>query len=500
VVAGLAFRRGAPPQASFIFKHALVQDAAYGTLLRGQRQKLHERVAHVLEEQWPETAETQPELLAHHCAQAGLAERAIAYYARAGERAVARSAMAEAVAQLRKGLELLASLPDGASRQRQELELQIALGRALIAAQGYGAPVVGETYARARTLCEQLDRPPEILPVLYGQYAFHISKGSLRQAREIAADVLQRGEDRADAAIMVLGHRINGSICFNLGEFLTSRVHLEQGLALYDPGHRPFYTSFQIQDPLVNLLGYYSIDLFCLGYFDQARLQCEAAVKEGHRVDHAFSLTAALSGACQADWGTRSREDLLARADALISVADEHGFPFHRAVGTIYRGWALAGNGQTEQGIALLEAGVAACRATGAVMDVPFYLTMLADAEGVAKELDGGLSHLAEAERLMDESRWAESELHRVRGELLLTGHDPAGAERSLCRALEIAQQQGAKSWELRAAISLARLWHEQGKHDTARDLLAPIFGWFSEGFDTPVLKEARALLDTLTS
>ena len=178
VVAGLAFRRGAPPQASFIFKHALVQDAAYGTLLRGKRQKLHGRVAHVLEEQWPETAETQPELLAHHCAQAGLVERAIAYYARAGQRAVARSAMAEAIAQLKKGLELLTSLPDGASRQRQELELQIALGRALIAAQGYAAPAVGETYARARAVCEQLDRPPEIVPVLYGQCAHTSVKDS----------------------------------------------------------------------------------------------------------------------------------------------------------------------------------------------------------------------------------------------------------------------------------------------------------------------------------
>ncbi len=188
----------------------------------------------------------------------------------------------------------------------------------------------------------------------------------------------------------------------------------------------------------------------------------------------------------------------MARADALIAVADEHGFPFHRAVGTAYRGWALAGSGQTGQGIALLEAGLAAYRATGAVADVPFYLILLADAEGMAKELDEGLGHLAEAERLMGEYRAAEAELHRVRGELLRAGHDPAGAERSLCRAIDIAQQQSAKFWELRAAISLARLWHEQGKRDAARDLLAPIYSWFTEGFDTPVMKEAKALLDTL--
>ena len=170
VAAGLAFRRGTPPQATFLFKHALVRDAAYGTLLRGKRQELHGRVAQVLEEQWPETADTQPELLAQHCAQAGLVEQAVAYYVRAGQRAVARSAMAEAIAQLKKGLELVTSLPDAAPSWRQELELQIALGRALIVTQGYAAAAVGETYARARALCERLDRPPEIVPVLYGQF------------------------------------------------------------------------------------------------------------------------------------------------------------------------------------------------------------------------------------------------------------------------------------------------------------------------------------------
>jgi class 3 adenylate cyclase/predicted ATPase len=500
VVAGLAFRRGTPPQAIFIFKHALVLDAAYGTLLRGKRQELHARVAHVLEEQWPETAETQPELLAHHCAQAGLAERAIAYYARAGQRAIARSAMAEAITQLKKALELLTSLPDGVARQQQELELHIALGRALIAAQGYAAPAAGETYARARALCEQLDRPPEIVPVLYGQCAQYISKGRLRRAREIAAELLQVGEEGGIVAITVLGHRLSGAACFNLGEFLTARTHVEQALALFDPGHRPFYVSFNIPDPLVNLLSYHSIDLFCLGYFDQARLECEAAVEEGHKTGHAFSLTAALSGACQADWGIRSRAELLARADTIIAVSDEHGFPFHRAMGTVYRGWALAGSGQTEQGIALLEAGVAAYRATGAVNEVPFFLILLADAKGVAKEPDEGLGHLAEAERLMEEIefRWAEAELHRVRGELLRASQDPAGAERCFRRAIHIAQQQSAKFWELRAATSLARLFCEQKKRDAARDLLGPIYGWFTEGFDTPVLNEAKASLDAL--
>jgi predicted ATPase len=501
VVAGLAFRRGAPPQATFLFKHALVQDAAYGTLLRGKRQELHRRVADALEKQWPETAETEPELLAQHCAQAGMMERAIAYYARAGQRAIARSAMAEAIAQLTKGLELLTSLPDSVSRQRQELELQIALGQGLATTQGNAAAKVGETYARARALCEQLGRPPEIVPVLYGQFVYHLQKGPLRLAREIAADLLQWGKDGADTAITAMGHRLSGSACFYLGEFVISRAHLEQALARFDPAHRPFYMSFHIlQDPLVPLLNYLSFDLICLGYLDQARTRIEVAVKEASKFGHAYGLAIALTRACWVDWATGSRDELLARADALVAVSDEHGFPYSHAAGTVFRGWALAGSGQTGERIALLRAGVAAFRATGAVTWVSFFLTLLAEAEGNTNELDQGLGHLAEAERLIAETegRWAEAELHRVRGELLCACHDPVGAERPFSQAIDIAQQQSAKFWELRAAISLARLWHERGKRDAARDLLAPSYGWFTEGFDTPVLKEAKTLLDEL--
>jgi predicted ATPase len=448
----------------------------------------------------PRRRRHNPSLLAHHCAQAGLVEQAIAYYARAGQRAITRSAMAEAIAQLTKGLELLTGLPDSASRQRQELELQIALGRALIVAQGFAAPAVGETYARARALCDRLDRPPEIVPVLYGQCVYHLIRGQLSPARKIAADLLQRGEDGADAAITVMGHRLSGVACFYLGELLASRAHLEQALARFDPARRAFYLSFTVQDPLVSLLNHLSWNLFCLGYLDQARSRSEAAVEEASKLRHAYSLAYALFGACFVDWATRSREELQARADALIAVSDEHGFPWYRSMGTLFRGWALAVSGQSAEGIALLRAGVAAFRATGAVTHLPYFLTLLADAEGMAKELGEGLGHLAEAERLVAETedRWAEAELYRVRGELLRPGHDPAGAERCFRQAIGIAQQQCAKFWELRAAISLARLWREQGKRDAARDLLAPIYGWFTEGFDTPVLKEAKALLDEI--
>ncbi|SUS05938.1 SAM domain (Sterile alpha motif) [uncultured Defluviicoccus sp.] len=500
VVAGLVFRQGAPPQATYLFKHALVQDAAYGTLLRGKRQELHRRVADLLEEKWSEIAEAQPELLAHHFVQAGLVEQAIDYYTRAGQRALARSAMAEATAQLKKGLELLTSLPDSASRQRRELELQIGLGRVLIGTRGFAAAEVGETYARARALCKQLSRPPQIVPVLYGQWVHHLLKGPLRVARELAADMLQLGEDTSNAAVTGVGHRLTGATCFQLGEFLASRAHLEEALAEYDPADRPFYMSLFPQDARVALLFYLSYDLFCLGHLNQARLRSEEAVDEARKLGHAFSLAQALNLSCTLDWPTRSSEELQARVDTLIAVSEEHGFPYFRARGTIWRGWALAESGQAAEGIAVLRAGVVEYQATGAVQYVPFFLTLLADAEGKAQQLEGGLGHLEEAERLVSETgdRWAEAELHRVRGELLRSNDDDTAAEHCFHDAIGIAQKQSAKLWELRAATSLARLWCDRGKRDAARNLLGPIYGWFTDGFDTSVLKEAEALLTEL--
>ena len=255
----------------------------------------------------------------------------------------------------------------------QTCALPISLGPALVAAQGYAAPAVGETYARARALCERLDRPREIVPVLHGQVIYHLVKGRLRLAREIAVDLLQRGEDGATEAITAMGHRLSGLVRFYLGEFVVSRAHLEQALARFDPAHRPFYMSFHNQDHLVTLLHSLSQDLFCLGYLDQARLRSEAAVKEAHKLGHAFSLAVALPGACWV-WAPRSREELLVRMDTLIAFTDEHGFPWHRAMGTVYRGWALAGSGQTEEGIALLRGGLAAFRATGSATEIPPFL------------------------------------------------------------------------------------------------------------------------------
>jgi class 3 adenylate cyclase/predicted ATPase len=500
VGAGLAFRQGMPPQATFLFKHALVQDAAYGTLLRGKRRDLHRCIVRVLEEQFPDTAEAQPEVLAYHCAHAGLIERAIGYYEQAAQRAIARSAMTEAVAQLNKGLELLTNLPDDAARQRQEFELLIALGKSLMVAKGYASPEVGQTYARAVAICERLGYSPKIsLPAVNGQWVYHIMKGELRPAKALATDIVRRGENDGDSAVTVLGHRSSGIACFHLGELSISRTHLEKAIATFDSVHRPFYTAVTLQDVYVTLHTYLSHSLFCLGCLDKSRSGSEKAIEDARQLNP-YSITHSLSQACFVDWATRSHGELQLRTDATIAVAAEQGFPFNLAVGTIFRGWARAMSGQSAEGVALLRDGLTAYRATGAAVFVPFFLTLLAEALGKTGHRDQGLQYLGEAGRLMAETeeRWADAELHRARGELLGAAQNPVAAEHCFGKALAIARQQGTKFWELRAAMSMARLWRDQGKRDEARELLAPVYGWFTEGFDTHDLREAKALLAEL--
>jgi predicted ATPase len=407
--------------------------------------------------------------------------------------------MAEASTQLKKGLALLTSLPDSVSRRRQELELQIALGRVLIATQGYAASAVGDAYARARALCEQLDRPSHIVPVIYGQGVHYLLRGPLHTAQEVAADLLQLGEATGNAALTNVGHGLSATTYFQLGEFQTSHSHSEKALAEFDPKDRPFYMSLAAQDRKVTHLAFLSCGLFCLGHFDQARLRSEAAIEEARTLDHPFSLAHALSMGWLVDWATRSREKLRERSDEVIAICEEHGFRYFQVWGICQRGWGLSDGGKTAEGLALLGDGVAQYRATGSLVFLPFALTLLADAEGKAGRRDQGLGHLVEAERLVVATgdRFAEAELHRIRGELLLATDDTA-AERCFHQAIGIAQRQDAKCWELRAVIALARLRSEQGKRDAARNLLEPIYKWFTEGLDTPLLKEAKALLAEL--
>jgi tetratricopeptide (TPR) repeat protein len=495
--AELIFGRGSPPDAEYTFKHALVQDAAYGTLLRDRRQQLHGRIAATLEQQFPEIAETQPEQLARHCAEARFVEKAVGYCLKAGQQAIARGTMTEAVAQLRKGLDILAGLPDGAARQQQELDLQIALGHALDTTKGLAAIEPGEAYARARRLCEQLDRPAQLGLVLYGQFLSRVVRGELEQADHHAEEMRHLGETRNDVMWKCFGSQISGTICFYLGKFTDVSAYLENALTLWDPVYRG--SAPTAEDPYVGAMFHLSRTLLCLGHLDQARLLRDEALAEAQRLSP-FMRAFVLRQAWYGDWaieGTKSAQTMLVSANEVVAVSSEQGFRDPLAIGNIMHGWCLASLGQATEGIPLLLEGLTTCRAAGRTLMIPFFLMTLAQASGMAAQPQEGLDQLAEAAKLVEttQERWAEAEIHRLRGTILLSMHEHAAAENSYRRALDVAQRQSAKFWELRAALDLARLWRDQGKRAEARGLLSPIYGWFTEGLDTRDLKNAKALL-----
>jgi predicted ATPase len=489
-----------PPDAVYSFKHALVQDAAHGSLLRSTRQRLHAQIAGALETHFPELTDTQPELFAQHYAEAGLLENSVAYWGKAGRRSTTRSAMAEAVAQFRKGLDQLALLPVSPEHQQQELEFHSAVGAALQAVKGLAAPEAGEAYARARILWEQLGSPSEFLRVPYGQSIYHMNRGELDLAQRLGEDLLRLSGQRNDPAGLVLGHLSFARTLMLSGRFASSRSHLGEVLALYDPiSHRSLVQQVLL-DPQVFSQASLGIVLFCLGYPDQALAQSNAAIVEARRVAHLPSLTVTLAWAALLLSLVGENAALGERVDQLVAVAAEQGLLLWRAHGTILCGCVKVKNGDVAEGISLLRDGSAAYRATGAETWMPSYIAFLARAYEIAGQMEDALTHLDDALQIVERTgeRWLEAELHRQRGQLLLQQGNPEAAEQLYRKALSIAREQEAKLWELRAAVSLARLRRDQDRHAEARDLLAPIYGWFTEGFDTPDLKDAKALLDEL--
>jgi class 3 adenylate cyclase/tetratricopeptide (TPR) repeat protein len=498
--AELVFRRGTPPDAEYTFKHALVQDAAYSTLLRSRRQQLHARIAATLEDRFPEIVAAQPALIAHHCEEAGLTEPAVAYWLAAGRQAWARSAVVEVVALLRRGLALIPALPDTDRRRETELDLQIALGQALITGRMRGAPGLAEVYSRAHELALAMNRPRELASILWGQCLNDFAQGDLPRAQRLAAGLRDLGEANADGPTQVLGWNAGGFAYVLVGAFTTGRAYLEKSLALYDPADRASYAELLPNDERVVLLGHLSMVLAFLGHLDQASRQGEAALEEARRLSHAPTLAIALTHAWLTGWLVRLEpRSLLRVADEHLALAIEHGLEHFRMWALIQRGWCLAGLGRADDGIPLVAAGL---RDLGYISFRPCSLTLLAHACRMAGRWRAALTHLAEARGLAEEREvgWWQAETLRLTGDVLLATSDAAAAEASYCAAMALAQEQSAKLWELGAAMSLARLWRDQGKRTEARDLLAPIYGWFTEGFDTPVLKEAKALLDALSS
>jgi predicted ATPase len=405
--------------------------------------------------------------------------------------------MAEAAAQFQKALDHLALLPDTVERQRQELELCSSLGAVLQAVKGFAAPETGYAYARARELWERLGSPSEFLQVPYGQSLHHAHRGELDLALCLDEDLLRQ---RNDAVGLVLGHNSFGRDLMFAGSFVSSRSHLEEALAFYDPiSHRSLVHQIGIH-PHLNSQALLGIVLFCLGFPDQALARSSAAVAEARRLVHPPSLAVNLATGIRLLSLVGDDATLDTRAHELIAVATEQGFPHWRAQGTIYRGWVKVKNGDVGEGISLLRSGTAGYRATGTEAWMPHFIGLLAGACEIAGQIEEALTLLDDTLQTVERTgeRWLVAELNRHKGQLLLRQGHPEAAEELYRNALSIAEDQGAKLWELRAAVSLARLRRDQGRRAEARNLLAPVYGWFTEGFDTPDLKDAKALLDVL--
>jgi class 3 adenylate cyclase/predicted ATPase len=502
VAAELLYQRGLPPQARYLFKHPLIQDTAYQSLLKSTRQRYHQRIAQVLEEQFPEIVKTQPELLAHHYTEAGLHDQAVSYWLQAGQLAIARSANLEAISHLTRGLEALKMLPDTPERAQQEIALQLALGSPLSMIKGQIAPEVEYTYARAYALCQEMGDSPQRFSVMAGLWRLHLSQARLQMARELAEQCFTLAQHLQDPILLQEAHQKLGATLFYLGELAAAHTHLEQGSALYDPhhGHAQFRSGGP--DPGVACLSWAAWTLWLLGYPDRSLRRMDEALTLARALSDAYSLGFALYFASTLYIWRREVQPVQETLAAMMALSQEQRFVRWLGGGMIKQGWVLAQQGAVQEAIAQMHQGLSIWRTAAGEMGLPGNLARLADAYGKAGRAEDGLRILAEALAAIDNHAelYSAAEVYRVQGELLLLQATPdaSQAETSFQRALDVARHQQAKALELRAAMSLARLWQHQSKRPQARQMLAESYGWFTEGFDTPDLQEAKALLTAL--
>ncbi|HEU4358815.1 MAG TPA: adenylate/guanylate cyclase domain-containing protein [Xanthobacteraceae bacterium] len=509
IAAGLLFGQGVPPHATYLFKHALVQDAAYGTLLRESRRALHARIVDALESYFTEIAENQPEVLARHCTEAGLIEKAAGLWGKAGQRSLSRSALVEATEQLTRALAHIAVLPATPALRHEQIKLQVALINALFHVKGYAAPETKAAAEQARLLIEQakaLGEAPEdpllLFSVLYGFWVANLVAFNSDVCVDLARQFLSLAEKQEATAPLMVGHQILGISVLSAGDIAEGRAHYDQAIALYDPvKHRPLVTRFG-QDSAVVVLSRRSAAAWLLGYPEGALADADHALRDAREIGHAATLMYALSHGSLVRYQCGNYASANLVFDELIALAEEKGTLFWKAFGLMNQGCACTLTGQASDAVRLITSGLTARQSTGTTMGMPFFLSHLARAQAELGKFEDAWCSIGEAMTATEttKERWCEAEVHRTAGEIALLGPDPdsAKAEAYFKRALAVARTQQAKSWELRAAMSMARLWRDQGKWDDARDLLAPIYGWFTEGFATLDLKETKALLDEL--
>ena len=498
----LVFRRGNPPNATVTFKHALIEDAAYQSLLKSKRHQFHQQIAEALKSRFPDTVETKPESLAHHYTEAGLDELAITYWLKAGRLASARSENIEAIAHLGKGIELVRRQPDSAKRDRIELDLQVAIGTPLIAVKSWTARETRDAYSRARDLCQVLGNPPELFPVLYGLWAHRWTRADLDGARDLAEEFLREAERQEARAPRMVANRALGTTLFGYGEFNLALQRLQRTVDLYDQSTDAEIAHIYGMDPNMGAADYIAWARWLLGFPDEALQKSEEALVAVRQISHFYSSAFALAWHALILLLRGDYDGAREQAELCLPMSLEQRFPFLSSCSRIFRGWALASRGEIPEGVTDIESGLAEYRAIGGEVFKPTWICVMADISGRLGRPDEGLNALDKAFALVGETkeRWWEAELHRSRGQLMLMAKDAkiAEAEQSFRKAIEVAQSQRAKSLELRAATSLARMWQKQGKKKKAHDLLAPVYDWFTEGFDTADLKDAKALLGEL--
>lgn len=513
----LLYQRGTPPEERYVFKHALVQEAAYQSLLKRTRQHYHQHIAQVLEERFSDLRESQPELLAHHYTAANLPARAIPYWQKAGRVAMERSAHTEACRHFTQGISLLATLPDTPDRAREELTLQIALGGPLIASKGYGAPEVEQVYARAHALCQQLGDSPRLLQVLLGLEAFYFIRADLQTAQQLAERCWTLVAPQQDPARRVPVHWALGQVLFHRGLFVPALAQVEQGLTLYSPElHQPR----ALQDSGVMCFAYAALTRLCLGYPDHALQTTQQMLTLARTLGHRFSLAFALNIAATVALIRRDWRQATRLGTEAIELCRAQGFPVWLAYGQILVGWLGVRQGQGAESLTQMLQGVSAWQATGAEASRSFLLSLIAGAYGRLDQVEQGLQILAEALTLTQANgeQYCLAELWRLKGALTLQRETrdwrletsslsppvsslkpqaSSEAEGYFLQALAIARHQQAKSWELRAALSLGQLWEQQGKHREAQQLVREVLAWFTEGFDTTDVQEAKRFLAT---
>jgi predicted ATPase len=486
---------------AYRFVHALYQQVLYQRVSAAQRVRLHQRIGARLEAgHGVQVGDIAAELAMHfECGRD--AQRAVQYLRQAGQRSMERSAYVEAVAHLTRALEVLKTLPATPERTQQELTLYIALGAALQMSKGFVAPEVEDAYTQAYTLCQQMDETPQLAQVLLGLWRIYVAQPQLHRAREIGETLLRLAQRTHDPSLAVTAHYALGTAWFWLGAFPAARQHQEEGIARYTPDHRAMVFRMG-HDPGLACHIYAAATLWLLGYPAQALARLHESLALAHELSQPFSLAWAQSWVAVVSQMRRDVPAVLKHADAAVILSTEQGFPFWAAQGMVFRGWALVMQGQGEEGMKQVRQGIASYRATGASAFFPYLCTWLAEVCDHLGHPEDGLQALAEAHTLMEqhEDRWWEAEVSRLRGVLLLRQTMPqqVEAETWLQRALNVARRQEARGLELRAALSLARLWQQQGRRDAARQLLGAVYGWFTEGFDTTDLQEARRLLEEL--